>query len=193
MQAFIHPPKRIPFFIRIGMWIARRQTGMDLLVPRLLAWHPPTAFSSGVLEGLVEHGHKNLDPRILQLVRMQTSLAVSCPFCIDMNSFRHDELGIEPELVEMMQTQSDPSLQNRLSEREQLALLYARQISSTPIQVAPDLAETMTRHFTEKELVILAATVAQVNYWARLIQGLGVPPAGFSDQSDACVMRNNRQ
>jgi len=27
--------------------------------------------------------------------------------------------------------------------------------------------------------VILVSTAAQVNYWARLIQGLGIPPAGF--------------
>ena len=28
---------------------------------------------------------------------------------------------------------------------------------------------------------ILATTAAQVNYWARVIQALGVPPVGFTD------------
>jgi hypothetical protein len=32
--------------------------------------------------------------------------------------------------------------------------------------------------------VILASTAAQVNYWARLLQALGVPPAGFSDRCE---------
>ena len=31
----------------------------------------------------------------------------------------------------------------------------------------------------EREIVILATTSAQVNYWARLIQALGCPPAPF--------------
>ena len=34
--------------------------------------------------------------------------------------------------------------------------------------------------FEPRELVVLAATAAQVNYWARLIQALGIPPAGFT-------------
>jgi alkylhydroperoxidase family enzyme len=33
--------------------------------------------------------------------------------------------------------------------------------------------------YSERELVILATTAAQVNYWARVIQALGIPPAGF--------------
>jgi alkylhydroperoxidase family enzyme len=39
----------------------------------------------------------------------------------------------------------------------------------------------MKSNFNEREIVILASTAAQVNYWARLIQALGIPPAGFSD------------
>jgi hypothetical protein len=30
--------------------------------------------------------------------------------------------------------------------------------------------------------VIIAGTCAQVSFWARLMQALGVPPAGFSAQ-----------
>ena len=34
--------------------------------------------------------------------------------------------------------------------------------------------------FSEREMVVMASTIAQVNFWTRMIQGLGVPPAGFS-------------
>ena len=34
--------------------------------------------------------------------------------------------------------------------------------------------------FSEREMVVIASTIAQVNFWTRMIQGLGVPPAGFS-------------
>jgi len=90
MNAFIKPPKKIAFFLKLGIAISKRVTGKDLLVPKLLAWYPKVAISSGILEALV--------------------------------------------------------------------------------------------NFTEREIVILASTVAQVNYWARLIQGLGAPPEGFSDK-----------
>ena len=39
----------------------------------------------------------------------------------------------------------------------------------------------LREEFSERELVILATTAAQVNYWARVIQALGIPPAGFTD------------
>jgi len=38
--------------------------------------------------------------------------------------------------------------------------------------------------FSEREIVILATTAAQVNYWARMIQVLGAPPAGFMEAGE---------
>ncbi len=37
MQAFINPPKNIPLYLRIGIWISKIVTGRDLLPGRLLA------------------------------------------------------------------------------------------------------------------------------------------------------------
>ena len=89
MAAFINPPKRIPFYLQIGIWISRKVTGRDLLPARLLAWYPKAAISSGIMEALVAHHDGKLDRRILKIVRLQTSFAVACPFCIDMNSYDH--------------------------------------------------------------------------------------------------------
>lgn len=47
----------------------------------------------------------------------------------------------------------------------------------------------VSKKVTGREIVILASTAAQVNYWARLIQALGIPPAGFSEQ---CDIQNNK-
>ncbi len=62
--------------------------------------------------------------------------------------------------------------------RERAALAYARHITATPLKFPPEVIAEVRRHFAEREIVILAATAAQVNYWTRLIQALGVPPAG---------------
>ena len=86
MRAFINPPKRIPFYIKFGVWITKRVTGQELLPAKLLAWYPKAAISSGILEALVAHRDAHLDERMLKLVRLQASFAVACPFCIDMNS-----------------------------------------------------------------------------------------------------------
>jgi alkylhydroperoxidase family enzyme len=184
MEAFIKPPKRIPIIIRLGMLISKRVTGKDLLAPKILAWYPKTAISSGILESMVAHGEKDLNARILKLVRIATSFAVSCAFCIDMNSFKYEEYNITEEEISALQSGKEAESIGSFSAREKLAIKYARYISSAPLSFPHDLIEELKRNFTEREMVILAGTAAQVNYWARLIQALGIPPAGFSDKCD---------
>ena len=44
--------------------------------------------------------------------------------------------------------------------------------------------QSIKDNFNEREIVILATTAAQVNHWARLIQALGAPPAGFMEPGE---------
>ena len=62
--AFISPPTKIPWYLRLGLWVASRISGADLLPARLLAWYPKAAISSAVLEGLIAHqdGRTDLFP-----------------------------------------------------------------------------------------------------------------------------------
>jgi alkylhydroperoxidase family enzyme len=182
MEAFIKPPKRIPFYIRIGIGIAKRVTGKDLLAPRILSWYPRVAVSSGILESLVAHGRKELNKRILKLVRMAVSFTVSCPFCIDMNSHEYEKQHITGAEMLALQGSAELDSVETFTAPEKLAVAYARVISRTPLSFPSELIEKLKETFTEKEIVILASTAAQVNYWARMIQALGIPPAGFSDR-----------
>jgi alkylhydroperoxidase family enzyme len=180
MNAFIPPPQKIPFYIRLGLWWAKRTTGKEMLIGKLLAWYPRAAISSGILESLIAHDEPDINERILKLVRMQASFAVQCPFCVDMNSYAYAEQGITADEIAAMRGQIDPGLVNTFSERERLALEYTKCVSQTPLKFMPTLIDQLKQHFSEREIVIIATTAAQVNYWARLIQALGVPPVGYS-------------
>jgi len=181
MSAYINPPPRIPLYLKLGIFISNKVTKKDLLPPKLLAWYPKVAISSGVLESLVAHGKKDLTARILKLVRIQASLCVACPFCVDMNSFEYEKDGITHD--EMLGLTGDLPISGiaTFSEKERLAIEYTKVISNTPVEVPLPLMEEIKRHFNEREIVILASTAAQVNYWARMLVSLGVPPAGFSE------------
>jgi len=183
-QAFILPPQKINPFLKLGIMISRKITEKDLLVPKLLAWVPKVAISSGIMESLVAHGKKDMNSRMLKLVRIQTSLTVSCPFCIDMNSFGYQEDGITEEELEVMRGRKNLADVTSFSEKERIVLDYVRHLCASPIKMPSEVSDRVIRNFSEREIVILASTVAQVNYWARLIQGLGVPPEGFMDQCD---------
>ncbi|CAN5184964.1 carboxymuconolactone decarboxylase family protein [soil metagenome] len=177
MDAFIAPPPRIPIFLRFGLWIVRRRTGVDLLPPRLLAWYPRAAISSAVLEALVAHRDRALTERILKMVRMAVSFTASCPFCIGMNSEGWEEFLTADELAAIQGHRPLESVAS-LTDRERLAIEYARLASSTPLAFTREFGERLTSTFTEREIVVLATTSAQVNYWARLIQALGCPAQG---------------
>lgn len=184
MRAFIEPPKRIPLLLKLGIWIASRSTGKDMLPARILAWYPKAAIGSGVLESMVAHRDGKLDERILKMVRIQASYAAVCSFCIDMNSFQYEEKHITKDELMVLQGRKGFDEVQTFSERERLAIEYAILVSQTPLKFPQDFIERLKVHFNEREIVILASTAAQVNYWARLIQALGIPPAGFSDQCD---------
>ncbi len=184
MEAFIDPPEKMPFFLRLGIWISRKVTGRDLLPARILAWYPKAALGSGALEALVAHHDGKLDERMLKLVRIRASYAAACSFCIDMNSFQYAETGIRQDELLALQGRRDLAEVASFSHRERLAIQYAGLISQTPLQFPRAFIQELKRHFDPREMVILASTAAQVNYWARLIQALGIPPAGFTNQCD---------
>ena len=179
MQAFIEGPKRIPLLLKLGIWFSERVTGKTMLPARILAWYPKAAVGSGVMEALVAHEDGRMDKRMLKLVRMTASYAVACPFCVDMNSHEYRKAGITDEEAESLR--GDFEKVGSFSEREKLAIAYTRLISQTPLKFHPEVVERVKAAFTEREFVILASTAAQVNYWARLIQALGIPPVGFGE------------
>ena len=85
-KLLVQPPKRIPVWIRLGGWIAKRKTGKQMQAPQIFSWYKRAALSSGILEALVSHGEGKANGRLLQLVRIQISVQISCPFCTDMNT-----------------------------------------------------------------------------------------------------------
>jgi len=172
MTAYIALPPRIPFVLRWGLRFAQRRTGTPLLPAQLLAWYPRAAVGSAVLESLIAHSDGRLTERTLKLVRMAVSFAVSCPFCVGMNSEGWEKVmsSEEREAVQGLRSLDgfDPV--------ERLAIEYARRASATPLRFDEEFGERLREVLTEREIVVLATTAAQVNYWARVIQALGCPP-----------------
>ncbi len=173
----IDEPRRMNPLLRLGVAISERVTGRRMLPARLLAWYPKAAIGAGVLESLVAHDEPS--PRLLKLVRMSASITANCAFCVDMNSFEYDRAQISD--AEAAALAGDLDAVDTFTAAERLAIEYTRRISRSPLEFPADLMTALREAYSERELVILATTAAQVNYWARVIQALGIPPAGFTD------------
>ncbi len=180
-MAYIQEPKRIPWYLKIGIKIAERKTKREMLPGRLLSWYPKAALGAGVLESLVAHDDKEVTARLLKLIRVQVSFAASCTFCIDMNSFHFQETGIsEDELLYLQQPDGITQCPS-FAPQEKCALEYVRQVTATPIRIKKKTLDELKGYFSDRAMTIIVSTIAQVNFWTRLIQGLGIPPAGFHE------------
>jgi AhpD family alkylhydroperoxidase len=181
MELLVSPPVRVRWFLRPMLWLARRITGKDPLPGRLLAHFPKGAVGAGIFE-LSAAGQGDLDARLLATARIVASVVSGCPFCVDMNAATWQRAGLKADELPGLFALDDAAFA-RLGEREAWAARYAVALSRTPVELSAGLSEALRRVFLPREVVVLAHTVAMVNYWARFNQGLGVPAAGFFDES----------
>ena len=99
-----------------------------------------------------------------------------------MNAVGIDTNGISDDEILALQARCELKSVQTFSNREILALEYAVIMSNTPLVFTDDFIEKLKCNFSEKEIVMLASTIAGVNYWARFNQALGIPSAGFSEK-----------
>jgi AhpD family alkylhydroperoxidase len=178
-SALISSPTHVAWFLRPMLWLTRRITGKDPLPARLLSHFPKGAVGAGLFE-LSAAGSGDLDPRCLAVARIVASKVAGCPFCVDMNAATWRRAGLRAEELPVLFADGPWS---SLGPREAAAASYARALSLTPVLLDDELVQQLRVQFTARELVVLATTIAQVNYWARFNQGLGVPAAGFFDEA----------
>lgn len=179
-MSYIDPPDRIPLLLRLLLWTVERRMGKKLLANRILTWYPRAFLGSGMMEGLVAHDEPEVPRRLRALIRMYTSFLVSCPFCIDMNSRAFEAKGITDAEIGALQGRVSIDLVPTFTPRDRAALHYVECMCRTPLEFTAEALEDVKQNFSARGFVILASTCAQVNFWTRLIQSLGVPPAGFS-------------
>lgn len=170
------PPTR---WLRPLVWLAERIAGGPLPPARLLAMSPRQALGAGILELTAASAPRDLDPRSLAAARIIASLTAGCPFCLDMNAatWRRAKLSAD-DLSALLS--ADPLRWEALGAREAAAARYAHALSLTPAHVSPALQAELRDLFSPREIVVLAATIAQVNMWSRFGEGLGVPPLGMA-------------
>lgn len=181
----VEPPARAPWFLRPMLWIARRMTGKDPLPGRLLAHFPRGALGAGVMEVTAAGAPGDLDGRTLAAARIVASAVAGCPFCVDMNAATYTRAGLAREELDAL-LDLDEARWPALGPRTALAARYARALSRTPVTLDATLVEELRAAFSAREVVTLATTIAQVNFWSRFNQGLGVPSAGFFVE-EACA------
>lgn len=143
------------------------------------AHHNGVLMASGALETVVDKRWHELDRNLRWLAVQATSAAVGCSWCIDFGYYESVSSGMDPRKIHGVTRWHDSGIYDV---RERLVLEYAEAVNSTPSTMTEDLAARLREHFSDKQIVELAAWIALENNRSRFNAGLGLRSEGFAEQ-----------
>jgi AhpD family alkylhydroperoxidase len=119
----------------------------------------------------------DLEPLLLELVRMRASQINGCAYCLDMHSKDARAQGeSEQRLYALNAWRETPFY----TPRERAALRWTEEITLISQGHASDAAYQEARqHFSEGELVNLTLAIIMINGWNRLAVGFRSVPGGY--------------
>lgn len=119
-----------------------------------------------------------VDARLKTLAELQVAAIVACEYCLDIGSAlaRHD--GLTEEQLRSLSVHHDSPA---FDDTERLVLDIAEALTRAPAVLDDELRRRFETAFSPAQRSELLAVIAWENQRARLNQGLGIRPSGFSD------------
>lgn len=120
----------------------------------------------------------DLEPRMLELVRMRASLINGCAYCVDMHSKDARAHGeTEQRLYAVSVWRETPFF----SDRERAALAWTEAVTLIGEgHVTDEVYEEVRQHFNEKELVEVTLAIVAINGWNRFALAFRTVPGTYS-------------
>jgi alkylhydroperoxidase family enzyme len=166
---------------RMARFYSKRKFGQTVEPVLGASHHSGVLVAMGLLETAAEKGWTKLDPTLRWLVIQEASTRIGCSWCVDFGYYEGMNQGIDPEKVRAASHWRDSDL---FDERERTVLAYAEEATSSPAIVSDQVVARLHAHFTDAEIVELAAWVALENFRSRFNAGLGLRSQGFAERCD---------
>jgi alkylhydroperoxidase family enzyme len=166
---------------RLARGYAKRRFGQAVDPAAAASHHSGVLVAMGVLETAVEKGWGKLDPGLRWLATQVVAGRIGCSWCIDFGYYEGMHEGIDPQKVRAVPVWRESLL---FDEGERAVLEYAEAATMTPAEVSEDCAGRLRRHFSDAEIVELAAWVALENFRSRFNAGLGLRSQGFAEKCE---------
>jgi alkylhydroperoxidase family enzyme len=170
-----HPTRLLP---RLAALYGRSRFGRPTEPVQAASHHSGVLVAGGLVETAAAKGWRKLDPHLALLAQQAAAGATGCSWCIDYGYYESLQRGQDPSKVrDVPAWRGSPAY----TDPERVVLEYAEAASGTPVAVGDDLVRRLHEHFTDEQIVELAAWVALENYRSRFNAGLGLRSQGFSD------------
>jgi alkylhydroperoxidase family enzyme len=140
------------------------------------AYQPKMLTGMGRFQGAVRKG-RDVDERLKYLVELKGAQMIGCEYCVDLGSQICRNSGFSDDELLALPRYRDSAL---FTERDKTALDFTVAFMRTPVEVTDELFARMQEHFTDKQIVEIAALLTVVNL-DRFNAAFGVGSAGFSE------------
>ncbi|MFJ9106931.1 carboxymuconolactone decarboxylase family protein [Streptomyces sp. NPDC102283] len=135
--------------------------------------HPPRLSVSQLLPDVYKAmvrldiaARKDLDPVLVELVKIRASQLNHCAFCLDMHS--KDALAAGESVERIVQLSAWQESQHFYTAKELAALALTEAVTVLTDGFVPDeVYEEAAKHFEETELAQLIASISVINVWNR--------------------------
>jgi len=145
----------------------------------LQQWYPHGGvfWTWSVQESLVEASWRTLPVNIRDLAVLKAASVIDCPWCLDFGSHLVTEAGVDPSKVRDLHEWRDSPVYD---DDERLALVYAEQVSATPVVVDDEVVARLKERWGAKGFVELTASIALEHQRSRFNKATGAMPQGWS-------------
>lgn len=151
-----------------------RGDGLEPL--QVWARQPKMLMAQGRFQNAVRKG-RSVDERLKMLVEAKGAQLLGCEYCLDLGSQIARNSGFSDEELLALIHHRDSDL---FTEREKVAMDFAVAVTRTPVEVDDELFAQLREHFTDEQLVELAAMVMVANLH-RFNAAFDIGSAGFSE------------
>ncbi len=170
-------PPRTPLWGLVKGY-SKRKFGTVLEPARVMA-HQPRVLKAYLEYERAARRWDRVDPTLKHLAVMAAAATVGCSWCMDFSYWAREQQGVSPDKARALAGWREAEC---FSELERLVIEYAEAMSSTPAVVDDALAERLSRHLDEAQLVELTAAIALENMRSRTNRAFGLGSQGFSDR-----------
>lgn len=121
--------------------------------------------------------NSGLEHSLYELIKTRASQINGCAYCLDMHTKDARAAGeTEQRLYALSAWRETPFY----TDRERAALEWTEALTLiSEVEISDALYESVRRHFTENEMVMLSMAIIAINGWNRLAIGFGTVPGSY--------------
>ena len=129
------------------------------------------------LLGLEKVVHQaDLDPRLVELVKIRASQINGCAHCLEMHTTEARALGEDQQRLDLVAAWPEAAC---FSEQERAALGWCEAVTCIADTRAPDAVyDAVAKQFEPAQIVALTLAIAAINTWNRMNVAFRIPTSG---------------